>query len=135
LPRVHWAKFVGVFAFAQLGGLRWRQAAALGATLLPMSGLALLLQHDVAQVYPQFAELGSIVLAGVIVMEFIGPMAVQWGLRFAGEAAPRRSPSRARPSRPPARRPRPRRPQPKEAWPCRSTSGSPRPSPSAWSWS
>ncbi|QJR09585.1 hypothetical protein DSM104443_00634 [Usitatibacter rugosus] len=95
-------KFVGVFAFAQLGGLRWRQAAALGATLLPMSGLALLLQHDVAQVYPQFAELGAIVLAGVIVMEFLGPIAVQWGFRFAGEAAPEAQPVSSAPEPPSA---------------------------------
>jgi hypothetical protein len=38
------------------GRLRMRQSWALGATLLPMSGLAMLLQHDVSQVYPQFAR-------------------------------------------------------------------------------
>ena len=83
------AKFVGVLAFAPLGGVRVRQAVALGATLLPMSSIALLLQHDVAQLYPEFGHhLAAVLLASLAVMELAGPFAVQWGLRFAGEAAP-----------------------------------------------
>lgn len=82
-------KLAGVFAFSPLGGLRVRQAACLSATLMPMSGLALLLQHDVQRTYPQFGQtLGAVVIAGVIVMEFLGPLAVQWGLKAAREAAP-----------------------------------------------
>jgi hypothetical protein len=66
-----------------------RQAVALGATLMPMSGLALLLQHDVSRVYPQFGQaLAATIIAGVIIVEFVGPLLVQWGLKFAGEAAP-----------------------------------------------
>jgi Kef-type K+ transport system membrane component KefB len=83
-------KLVGVVAFAPWGGVRPRQALALGATLLPMSSLALLLQHDVSRLYPGFGqELTAIVLGAVIVMELAGPVAVQWGLRFAGDAEPR----------------------------------------------
>lgn len=82
-------KVIGVFAFSPVGGLRMRQAACLSATLMPMSGLALLLQHDVSRVYPQFGQtLAAVILAGVIVMEFLGPLAVQWGLKHAKEAAP-----------------------------------------------
>lgn len=84
------AKLVGVFAFAPWGGVRPRQALALGATLLPMSSLALLLQHDLARLYPGFGQdLAAIVLGAVIAMELAGPVAVQWGLRFAGDAEPR----------------------------------------------
>jgi Kef-type K+ transport system membrane component KefB len=91
-------KFAGVMLFAPLGGLRLRQATGLAATLLPMSSLALLLQHDVARLYPSFGqELTAVVLGAVIVMELSGPLAVQWGLRFAGESAPEapRAPSAA----------------------------------------
>ncbi|HEX5629743.1 MAG TPA: hypothetical protein VFX72_09240, partial [Usitatibacteraceae bacterium] len=87
-------KVAGVLAFAPLGGLRFRQAAGLAATLLPMSSLALLLQHDVARLYPSFGQdLAAVVLGAVIVMELAGPLAAQWGFRFAGEAAPQPRPS------------------------------------------
>ncbi len=82
-------KFLGVLAVAPLGGLRARQAVALGATLLPLSSLALLLQHDVTRLYPEFGQqLAAVLLASLAVMELAGPLAVQWGLRFAREAAP-----------------------------------------------
>jgi Kef-type K+ transport system membrane component KefB len=82
-------KFAGVMLFAPMGGLRWRQSAGLAATLLPMSSLALLLQHDVARLYPSFGQdLAAVVLGAVIIMELAGPLAVQWGLRLAGESAP-----------------------------------------------
>lgn len=97
------AKFAGVLLFAPLGGVRVRQAIALGATLLPMSSLALLLQHDVVRLYPEFGQsLAAVLLASVIVMEIAGPLAVQWGLRFAGETPPEPVPMAARPAVPEA---------------------------------
>ena len=87
-------KVAGVLAFAPLGGVRVRQALALGATLLPMSSIALLLQHDVARLYPEFGQqLAAVLLASIVVMELAGPLAAQWGFRFAGEAAPQPRPS------------------------------------------
>lgn len=83
------AKLLGVLAIAPAGGLKWRQALGLGAALMPMSALALLLLHDIARLYPDFAaELTAVVLAGIIVMEIAGPVAAEWGLRLAGETAP-----------------------------------------------
>jgi len=93
------AKFAGVLLFAPLGGVRVRQALALGATLLPMSSLALLLQHDVVRLYPEFGQsLAAVLLASVVVMEIAGPLAVQWGLRFAGETPPETGAATARPA-------------------------------------
>ncbi|MDH5264804.1 MAG: cation:proton antiporter, partial [Betaproteobacteria bacterium] len=93
------AKFAGVLLFAPLGGVRVRQALALGATLLPMSSLALLLQHDVVRLYPEFGQsLAAVLLASVVVMEIAGPLAVQWGLRFAGETPPETGAAAARPA-------------------------------------
>lgn len=97
-------KFLGVVAIAPVGGMRWRQSVALGAALLPMSALALLLLHDVTRLHPAFGgEIAAIVIAGVIVMEIAGPLATQWALRFAGEAAPPPDPLAA--TRPPVARP------------------------------
>jgi Kef-type K+ transport system membrane component KefB len=83
------AKFVGVLVFAPLGGMRMRQAVGLGCTLMPMSTLALMLQHDVLRVLPDFGtDLTSVFLAAVLIMEIAGPILAQWGLKLAGEAEP-----------------------------------------------
>lgn len=82
-------KFVGILTIAPIGGLRMRQAVGLGCVLLPMSSLSLLMAHDIGKIFPQFAEdLGAIFIAAIIVMEIAGPLAVQWGLRYAGETLP-----------------------------------------------
>src|SRR6187402_1841201 len=82
-------KLAGTLIVAPLGGLRLRQAAGLGLALMPMSSLTLLLQHDISRLYPAFgAALGAIFLAGIIVMEVLGPLAVMFGLRLAGETLP-----------------------------------------------
>ena len=48
-----------------------------------------MLQFDVARHFPQFgADLGALFLSAVILMEIIGPIATQWGLRMGGDTAP-----------------------------------------------
>lgn len=82
-------KLLGVLIFAPMGGLRVRQAVGLGCALMPMSTLALLLHHDVTRHFPDTgAQLTSVFLAGLIMMELVGPVLTQWGLKFAGETAP-----------------------------------------------
>jgi Kef-type K+ transport system membrane component KefB len=82
-------KLLGILIVAPLGGLRMRQAMGLGCALLPMSTLALMLQHDVAKTFPEFgADLTAVFLGALIIMEVMGPLAVQWGLKFAGETEP-----------------------------------------------
>jgi Kef-type K+ transport system membrane component KefB len=81
--------FAGVLLVAPLGGLRVRQTVGLGLALLPMSSLALLLQNDIARIYPGFGrELSAVVLGGILVMEILGPLCVQAGLKLAGETLP-----------------------------------------------
>ena len=95
------AKLAGVMFFAPIGGLRVRQAVGLGCALMPMSTLALMLQHHVVQQYPAFGpELAASVLAAVIVMEIAGPIAVQWGLQLAGETEPHEQPPAESPGKP-----------------------------------
>ena len=82
-------KMLGVLLVAPFGGLRLKQTAGLGLVLLPMSSLALLLHHDIARIYPGYGQSMSAVLVGaIIVMEVVGPVAVQYGLRLAGETLP-----------------------------------------------
>jgi Kef-type K+ transport system membrane component KefB len=87
------ARFVGKFAavliFAPLGGLRMRQAVGLGLALTPMSTLALLMAHDIGRLFPGFErDLGMVFLGAILIMEFVSPFAVQWGLNLAGETVP-----------------------------------------------
>jgi Kef-type K+ transport system membrane component KefB len=83
------AKLVGVLVFAPIGGLSTRQAVGLALTLMPMSTLALVLHHDVARAIPEYGqEVTAVFLAAVILMEIIGPIAVQAGLKAAGDSAP-----------------------------------------------
>jgi Kef-type K+ transport system membrane component KefB len=82
-------KMAGALIVAPLGGLRVRQAVGLGLALMPMSSVTLLLQHDIARLYPSFgASLSAIFLTAIIVMEVAGPLAVQLGFRLAGETIP-----------------------------------------------
>jgi len=82
-------KMAGALIVAPIGGLRVRQAAGLGLALMPMSSLTLLLQHDIARLYPAFgATLTGVFLSAVIIMEVLGPLAVQLGLKIAGETLP-----------------------------------------------
>ena len=92
-------KFVGVLAFAPFGVLRLRQAFGLGCALMPMSTIALMLQFDVARHFPQFgADLTAVFLSAVILMEIIGPISTQWGLRLAGDTAPEDTATTSAPS-------------------------------------
>ena len=82
-------KFLGVFAVAPLGGLNMRQGTGLALALMPMSTLALLMQHDVGRFLPGYAEdLAAVFIPAVVIMEIAGPLAVQFGLRLAGESLP-----------------------------------------------
>lgn len=82
-------KILGVVLVAPLGGLRPRQTLGLALALMPMSSLSLLLQHDIARIYPEFGrELSAALVGAIIVMEVVGPFAVQFGLKLAGETVP-----------------------------------------------
>jgi Kef-type K+ transport system membrane component KefB len=80
-------KSVAVLVFAELSGLRRGAGAMLALALTPMSGLAIVMVHNTTELYPEFgARLAAIVLSAVLVLELIGPLAVQYALRRAGEA-------------------------------------------------
>jgi Kef-type K+ transport system membrane component KefB len=79
-------KWLGVMVSAPLSPLPWKQTACLGLALMPMSGMALLLMHDISQRYPQFGQqLASVLLAAIVVFELAGPIVLQSALRLAGD--------------------------------------------------
>jgi Kef-type K+ transport system membrane component KefB len=78
----------GVLALAPLAGLRLRQAGLVALALTPMSGLAVVLVHQTATLYPEIrGAIASVVLAAVVILELVGPVATQFALQRAGEAA------------------------------------------------
>ncbi len=80
-------KSLGVMSLAYFSGVRPGAAGLLCLALTPMSGLALVMVHGTASLYPEFAaRLASIVFSAALIMELVGPLAVQFALRHAGEA-------------------------------------------------
>ncbi|NJN40829.1 MAG: hypothetical protein HC807_08525 [Gammaproteobacteria bacterium] len=81
-------KGVAVVGLARLSGLSCRKASLLAVGMLPMSGVAVVMAHEAGRIWPEFApQLGSVVLAAVLILELLGPLAVQFALRRAGDAA------------------------------------------------
>ena len=78
-------KWLGILVVAPFSTLRLRQSAWLSAALLPMSGVAIVLIHDVTEIFPEFDKLADVLLAAALYMELIGPIAVMIALRRAGE--------------------------------------------------
>jgi Kef-type K+ transport system membrane component KefB len=80
-------KSLGVMSLTYLSGVRRGAAGLLCLALTPMSGTAVGMVHRTGQLYPDFgAKLAAIVLSAVLILELIGPVAVQFALRRAGEA-------------------------------------------------
>ncbi len=80
-------KSIGVMSLTYFSGARAGAAGLLCIALTPMSGIALAMVHETANLYPRFgAQLASIVLSAVLILELIGPIAVQFALKRASEA-------------------------------------------------
>ncbi|MCU0967849.1 MAG: cation:proton antiporter [Rubrivivax sp.] len=84
------AKTLAVVALARWSGLSWRQGFALSTGLLPLSATALVMLLELQLAHPGFAAIvAPVVLAAIVFTELPGPLAVQWGLRHAGDLGPR----------------------------------------------
>jgi len=79
-------KSAGIIALMPFTHVRPGAAGLLCLTLTPMSGLALAMVQGASHVYPELgAELGDVMLFGVLLLELIGPIAVQFALGMGGE--------------------------------------------------
>lgn len=80
------AKALVLVVGARVSGIDMRQGLALALAMTPVSATTLVLLADLQSTHPEFAsQLAPVVLAAVAVMALLGPIAVQWGLRLAGE--------------------------------------------------
>lgn len=80
------AKWLATIATAVPSGTTPRKGALLGLGLAPASGLAVVLVQDVTGMYPGFpASMSLIVLASVVVLEFLGPVLTRVALVGARE--------------------------------------------------
>jgi Kef-type K+ transport system membrane component KefB len=80
-------KSIAVMGLTYFSGARRGSAGLLCLALTPMSGLALAMVQGTANLYPDFsAKLSATVLSAVLILELIGPIAVQFALKRAGEA-------------------------------------------------
>jgi Kef-type K+ transport system membrane component KefB len=80
-------KAIGILSLTHFSGIRAGSGGLLCLALTPMSGLAIEMMHATTRLYPDFgATLAPIVLSAVLLLELIGPAAVQFALRKAGEA-------------------------------------------------
>jgi Kef-type K+ transport system membrane component KefB len=85
-------KSIGVLSLAHFSGIRPGSGGLLAIALTPMSGLAIVMVRGPTDRYPEFgAELSAIVLSAALILELIGPLAVQFALTKAGEAAEERA--------------------------------------------
>lgn len=81
-------KALGVFVLAPASGLPLRKASLLTLALMPMSGIAVILVHDTARLYPQLGPaLAAVVISAVAMLELLGPLFAHFALVRAGEAA------------------------------------------------
>lgn len=81
-------KMVPVLLLSSASGLALGKSALVSVGLTPMSGLALLMLHELMQRSPAFAaEIGSAMFLAITFLAFIGPLATEYALRRAGEAA------------------------------------------------
>ncbi len=80
------AKLVATTLLAAPSGIAMRQGAALGVTLIPMSGAALVMMVELQNLYPEFAShLTAVVFSAIAFLELIGPIAVHLALRWVHE--------------------------------------------------
>ena len=91
-------KTLAIVALSRWSGASWRQGLALSITMTPLSATALVMLSELMRAEPELAA-GAvpIILASIAVLELIGPIAVQFALRLAGELPP--APKRAPPNK------------------------------------
>jgi Kef-type K+ transport system membrane component KefB len=86
------ARFVGkalpLLALARPSALTVRKASLVNLALTPMSGLALLLLGELRALFPEVVgEVAATVLLATTILTFLGPIAAEFAIRRAGEAA------------------------------------------------
>lgn len=83
------AKTLAIVAFSRWSGQSFKQGMALSIAMTPLSATALVMLSELMRAEPELtAGAVPIILASIAVLELIGPIAVQFALRLAGELPP-----------------------------------------------
>ena len=81
-------KAVPILLLSNASGLALRKSSLVSLGLMPMSGLSLLMLHELMRQSPSLAgEIAPPVFLAIGVLAFVGPLATEFALRRAGEAA------------------------------------------------
>ncbi len=81
-------KAVPILLLSHASGLALRKSSLVSLGLMPMSALSLLMLHELMRQSPSLAsEIGPPVFLAIAVLAFAGPLALEFALRRAGEAA------------------------------------------------
>ena len=79
-------KLLGSLALGPRSGLSFKQSAALGLSLSPLSAVAWVLGEDIFSLYPAYREaMAPILLAAILLLGVLGPVVVKLALKLAGE--------------------------------------------------
>jgi Kef-type K+ transport system membrane component KefB len=81
-------KALPILLLSNASGLALRKSALVSLGLTPMSGLSLLMLHEMMRQSPSLAtEIGAAMFLAITILAFAGPLAFELALRRAGEAA------------------------------------------------
>jgi len=81
-------KALPIVLLSHASSLALRKSSLVGLGLMPMSGLALLMLHELMQQSPLLAsEIGAAMFLAITILSFAGPLALEFALRSSGEAA------------------------------------------------
>lgn len=79
----------GVLFYRYLN-INFKKVILLGVSLSPLSGIAILMLHDVGSFYPELSlKLNGLLVIVVLFMEFVGPLLIKWALIKSGEGEQR----------------------------------------------
>jgi Kef-type K+ transport system membrane component KefB len=81
-------KALPIVLLSHASSLALPKSSLVGLGLMPMSGLALLMLHELMQQSPWLAgEIGAAMFLAITILSFAGPLAIEFALRRSGEAA------------------------------------------------
>jgi Kef-type K+ transport system membrane component KefB len=81
-------KALPILLLSNASGLALRKSSLVSLGLMPMSGLSLLMLHEMMRQSPSLAaEIGAAMFLAITILAFAGPLAVELALRRAGEAS------------------------------------------------
>jgi Kef-type K+ transport system membrane component KefB len=78
--------FLWGFLFYRQLNISFKKAALMSVCLTPLSGIAILMLHDVNEFYPDLSlQLNNLLVMVVLIMEFSGPFLTRWAIIKSGE--------------------------------------------------